>query len=207
MLKRFKTSSTFFLSRIATTVYSAANTIILDLLSAGSMTAYYTAADKLVSTAKSGMSPISDSLYPYMIKNKDFKLVKKILLVLEPIIVLGCIVVFIWAEPLCTWFFGEEYAFTGTVLRTLLPVVAFILPTYIFGFPVLGAMGLSKHANYSVMLASAIHIINLLVLYATDSLSVVTLGVTTSIAEGIILLYRVIVVYKNRRILTSNEVG
>ena len=207
MLKRFKTSSTFFLSRIASTIYSAANTIILDLLSAGSMTAYYTAADKLVSTAKSGMSPIADSLYPYMIKNKDFKLVKKILLVLEPIIIVGCVVVFIWAEPLCTWFFGDEYAFTGTVLRTLLPVAAFILPTYIFGFPVLGAMGLSKHANYSVMVASAVHVVNLLILYVCDSLSVVTLGITTSIAEGIILLYRVIVVYKNRRILANNEVG
>ena len=82
LLHRFRSSAAFFLSRIATTVYTAANTIILDILSAGTMTAYYTAADKLVSTAKSGMSPIADSLYPYMIKNKDFTLIKKILLIL-----------------------------------------------------------------------------------------------------------------------------
>jgi PST family polysaccharide transporter len=195
----------FFFSRIASTVYTATNTIILDLLFSGSMTAYYTTADKLVSTAKSGLSPISDSLYPYMAKNRDFGIVKKILLIFEPLIILGCIILFIWARPICIWFFGEEYANTAIALRALLPVVVVVLPSYIFGFPMLSAMGLSKYANYSVIFASVVHIINLCILYFTDSISIVSLGVATSVAEILILLFRVVVVLKNRNRLHENK--
>ena len=130
ILSRMKTSSIFFMSRIASTAYTAANTIILDFLSGGAMTGFYTSADKLVSTAKNGISPISDSLYPYMVKNKDFKLIKKVILVLEPIIILGCAILFIWANPICIWLFGDEYGYVGDVLRTMLPAVVFILPSY-----------------------------------------------------------------------------
>ena len=197
---RMKQSSLFFLSRIATTAYTAANTIVLDLMFAGGMTAYYTSADKLVSTAKNGLSPISDSLYPYMVKNRDFKIVKKVLFVLEPIILLGCTILFIWAKPICIWFFGEQYAHTADALRALLPVVAITLPNYICGFPVLGAMGLSKHANYTVIVGSILHIGNLILLFVTKMMNIVTLGIATSIAEGLILLYRIIVIvrYKKR---------
>ena len=205
LVKRFKASAIFFFSRIATTLYTATNTVVLDLLSAGTMTGYYTSADKIVATAKSGISPISDSLYPYMIKNRDFKLVRKILLILEPIIIIGCLVVFIFAKPLCVWFFGAEYEQTATILRALLPVVAVILPTYILGFPVLGAMGLNKHANYSTMFGSLIHICQLVLLWSIGELNLVTLGIATSVTETVILIYRIIVVIKNKGLLKGRE--
>lgn len=198
-----KTSIPFFASRIAGTMYSVANTIILDFISGGAMTAFYTSADKLVSTAKSGLSPISDSMYPYMVKHKDFKMVKRVLLLLEPIIIVGCAILFIWAVPICTWFFGEEYVETAYALRALLPVVIVILPSYILGFPVLGAMGLNKYANYAIIFASAIHIINLVVLYMLGVLSIVTLGIATSVAETLVFSFRFIVVIKNRSKLTK----
>lgn len=196
-----KRSVPFFASRIAGTVYSVANTIILDFISAGAMTAYYTSADKLISTAKSGIYPISDSMYPYMVKNKDFKMVKKVLLLLEPIIIVGCTVLFIWAEPICTWFFGAEYTYTAYALRAMLPVAVIVLPSYIFGFPVLSAMGLSKHANRSVILASIIHVLNLIILSAFGMMNIITLGIATSVAEFVILVYRVAVVLRNRNLL------
>ena len=66
----FKRSLGFFYSRIATTVYSTTNTIIIGLVDkTGTITGYYTSADKILTTAKNGLSPVSDSLYPYMIKN------------------------------------------------------------------------------------------------------------------------------------------
>lgn len=196
---RFRRSVTFFYSRIASTAYTAANTIILDLISAGgAAVGFYTSADKLITTAKNGLSPISDSLYPYMTANKDFKLVKKVLSVLMPLIVLGSAVVFIFAEPLCTWFFGADYAETGKVLRAMMPIVVVILPSYILGFPTLTAMGLTKYANYSVVFGSVLHIINLVVLYFSGHLNMVTLGILVSIAETAILLFRVAVIVRHR---------
>lgn len=201
-----KKSSVFFYSRIATTAYSAMNTIILDVISgSGAVTAYYTSADKLITTGKSALSPISDSLYPYMVKNRDFKLVKKVLLILEPLIFLFCAVCFVFAEPLCGLFFGAEFAPAGRVLRAMLPVGVVILPSYIMGFPMMSAMGISKHANYSVIFGSVIHIINLSVLWLTGNINMVTLGISVSVAETLILGYRLAVVWKYRHLMKKEE--
>lgn len=206
MLECMKKSSVFFYSRIATTAYSAMNTVILDVISgSGATIAFYTSADKLISTGKSALSPISDSLYPYMVKNRDFRLVKKVLLILEPLIFAFCAVCFVWAEELCGLFFGADYAPAGQVLRAMLPVGVVILPSYIMGFPMMSAMGISKHANYSVIFGSAIHIVNLMVLWFTGNINMVTLGISVSVAETLILGYRIAVIWRNRHLLKKED--
>lgn len=197
---RMKQSSVFFLSRFATTAYSALNTVILDIVApaASTVRGYYTASDKLMTTGKQALSPISDSLYPYMVKNHDYKLVKKVLLILEPIIFVFCVVVFLFARPFCAWFFGEKLAEAGDVLRVMLPTAVIILPSYICGFPMLSSMGLAKHANYSTIFGSVIHLINLAILYFTGNMNMITLGAAMSVAEALILGYRLAVIWRHR---------
>lgn len=189
----------FFYSRIATTVYTATNTIVLNIISGtGAVTGYYTSADKLITTAKSGMSPISDSMYPYMVKNRDFRLIKKSLMLLMPLILVGCVVVGIFARPLCSWFFGPEFADAALVLRVMLPVVVVILPSYILGFPTLSPMGLAKHANYSTIVGSVFYLVAMVLLFATGHVSMVSLGLLTSATEVLIFLYRLVIVWHYR---------
>ena len=206
---RMKQSSVFFLSRFATTAYSALNTIILDIVSPSNIRVggetvknpvrgYYTSADKLMTTGKQALSPISDSLYPYMVKHHDYRLVKKVLLILEPIIFAGCAVVFAFAPQFCELFFGEGFAPAGNVLRVMLPTAVIILPSYICGFPMLSSMGLTKHANYSTVFGSVIHIINLAILYFTGHMNMITLGAAMSVAEALILGYRLVVIWLHR---------
>lgn len=206
LLIDFKRSLMFFFSRIATTVYSTTNTIIIGFIDkTGTVTGFYTSADKVMTTAKSGLSPISDSLYPYMIKNKDFKLVKKILLLLMPIIISGCVIVGIFSHQICVFVFGEEFYGTAPVLVAMLPAIIAILPSYILGFPTLGAMGLSKYANYSIIAGTITHILGLLIIAACGELGVVSLAVMTSLSEWSILLFRFVVVVKNRRIFQKQD--
>lgn len=201
-----KRSSVFFLSRIATTAYTSLNTIILDMITAGGgATGYYTAADKLITTGRNVLSPISDSLYPYMARNRDFKLVRKVLLIAMPPIVLFCTACFIWAEPLCKFLLGPEYGPAGQVLRAMLPVGVVTLPNYVLGFPTLGAMGLSKYANYSVVFGSVLHICNLLILYFTGNMNMITLAILVSVAECAILVFRIVVILRNRDRMKPKE--
>lgn len=203
----FKRSSVFFASRFATTFYTALNTVILDLITAGGAnTSLYSSADKLITTGKNVLTPVSDSLYPYMTKNKDFKLVKKVLLIIMPVIILFCTGCFIFADKLCALLFGADFAAAGNVLRAMLPVGVVILPSYLLGFPTLTAMGLSKYANYSVIFGTVVHLINLAVLYFTGNINMVTLGVLLSVAETVILLFRVVVILKHKdRLLAPPE--
>ena len=206
ILGNMKRSSVFFLSRIATTAYTSLNTIILDLITAGGgATGYYTAADKLITTGRNVLSPISDSLYPYMARHRDFKMVRKVLLITMPPITVFCVACFIWAEPLCRLFLGPEYGPAGTVLRAMLPVGIVTLPNYVLGFPTLGAMGLSKYANYSVIFGSVLHICNLLILYLTGNMNMLSLAILVSVAECAILLFRIAVIVKNRHCMKPVE--
>ena len=133
-----------------------------------------------------------------MVKNRDFRLVKKVLLTIEPLIILFCAAVFIWAEPLCVLVFGSDYAPAAPVLRAMLPVGVMVLPSYILGFPTLAAIGLSQHANYSTIFGSVLHLCLLTILFLTDRLSMVSLALCVSVTEAVILLYRVVVIVKNR---------
>ncbi|MBR6513202.1 MAG: oligosaccharide flippase family protein [Clostridia bacterium] len=200
-----KRSSTFFFSRIATTAYTALNTILLDIIGSKSAISYYSSSNQLINTGKSALSPISDSMYPYMAKNRDFKLVKKVLLVFEPIIFVFCTVVFIWACPLCEMFFGEGFYETGYVLRAMLPVGVIVLPSYIFGFPTLTPMGLTKHANYSTIVGSIFHFSILATLFFTGTMNAITLAASVSLTEGLILFYRIVVIVKNKHLMSKQE--
>ena len=196
VLNTLKTSSPFFVSRVATTVYGATNMFLLGLRYAGMPAlGHYTAADKFVSVAKMGASPIADSLYPYLIANRDFKTVKRIFLVLMPIIVLMGAILFWIAPTLCVMLFGADYADAAPVLRALIPVMVMILPQYILGFPVMTPLGIAHKANISVIIGAFVQIFLLIFVWTQDMLTAVNVCICTSITEFVILTYRSISIY------------
>lgn len=203
----FKKSSIFFYSRIASTVYSVTNTFILGFVygnNAG-VVGLFSASDKLITTGKQGMTPITDSLYPYMIRKRDFKLIKKLLLIFMPIITGGCIIAAIIAEPVCAILFGEDFREAGVYLRLLLPALWCSFPSMVFGFPVLSPMGLTKYANLSNIFGAVIQIVQLLILACIGSITVSNICIATCITEICTLIFRVGVVYKNRKRIQSPE--
>lgn len=195
-----KDTALFFISRAASTAYQAVNTIILSFVyGSSSVVGYYTSADKLVSLGKTASGPIADSLYPYMIKQKNFRLVKKLMVFFMPIIVIGVGIAFWLAEPICVWIFGAEYAEAGNVLRCLLPILLVILPTYILCFPVMVPLGLSKWANMSNVVGMCVQILGLCVLVATGTLNIYTLCILSSSTEVIVFMFRLIVVLLHKK--------
>lgn len=200
LLVELKRSSNFFLSRIISTIYTATNTVILGFIDPiGGTVGLYTAANKLITTGQSALAPISDSMYPYMIRNKDFKLVKKVLLFTMPFIIFGGIVISVYADQFCVLIYGKDFEGTGNILRAMMPMAVLTLPDYILGFPTLGAMGLSKHANISIYVSSGIHLINLFLFIWLDKLNAISLAGLTSIAVFVEVMYRLVVVLMNKK--------
>lgn len=197
----FRNSIPFFVSRFASTFYQALDVIILGkLYGTAPVVGYYTTSDKAITLSKMAASPIADSLYPYMLANKNFRLVKKILLIFMPIITMGVILVAVFAEPLCVFAFGKEYAGAGNVLRLLLPIAWVILPTYIIAFPVMSPLGLTKYANYSNVIGMCIQIVGLFQLKITRNMNVYTICGLTSLTEVSVFLYRLIVVLLRKKL-------
>ena len=98
--EEMKESSQFFLSKVAGSINVSLSGVILKAVAGETVTGLYTNADRVISVARAGMSPIADSLYPHIMKNRNFAIVKKALVLVYPVILLGCALVFIFAEPL-----------------------------------------------------------------------------------------------------------
>ncbi len=187
----FNNSKMFFLSRIASTLYGATNTFILGLVyPIGPTLGYYSSSDKILSAGRQAMSPISDSIYPHMVKYKDFGLIKKVLKLLMPIIIIGSIIVFIFAEPICIFAFGEEFKESAIVLRYMVPLIILTLPSYLLGFPTMTPLGISKKANLSVIYSSIFHAIGILVLFIAGLLNLQSICLLTIVTETLVLSMR-----------------
>lgn len=193
VFEELKASSLFFYSRIASTVSTSTNMILLrSIYGEAAILGYYTSADKIVSIAKAGSSPIADSIYPYMVRNKDFKLVKKILFVCMPFILIASVLLFYNANLVCGLIFGEKFSETGNILKYMIPIMVIILPTYVLGFPTMVPLGLAKQANISNMFGACIQIFGLIICFVSGTLNVINLCIITCISEYATLLYRVI---------------
>ncbi len=194
-LKIAKMTIPFFASRFASTFYQALDVIILGRLYTGSpVVGYYSSADKIIALAKTSASPIADSLYPYMLKNKNYRLIKKVLLIFMPIVTISVVITGIYASPICVMLFGAEYAPTGNVLRLLLPIAWVILPTYIIAFPVMSPLGLVKYANMSNVFGMFFQIMGLATLYFCGIFNIYTICGLTSFTEIFVFAFRLIVV-------------
>jgi len=129
------------------------------------------------------------------------------LLIMEPVIFLVCAVIFVFANDFCSWFFGPDFREAGSVLRAMLPIGVVTLPSYIFGFPMLTAMGISKHANYSTIFGSVFHMIVLGILFAFNKVNMISLALSVTATSTVILLYRIVVIYKNRHLIYAPPKG
>ncbi|ANU53744.1 oligosaccharide flippase family protein [Acutalibacter muris] len=210
-----KDSSQFLLSRMAASINSNLNGLLLKhAMPDASLSIYtnpdmatglYTSADTVIQAARNGMSPIADSLYPHMMKHRNFSIVKKALLFIYPVILLGCAFVFAFAEPLLTLWLGPEGRDVVLPLRLMIPVAVFCFPNYVLGYPTLGAMGLAKYANISTGFGTVIYLIGAWVCYKTVGISLPALCILSSVTEFSILLFRLAVIIKNRRLLQSPD--
>lgn len=187
-------SMPYFLSRIASSIYSVSNTVILGFIyPAGVVVGLYSSADKIKSIAGQACSPIADSLYPYLLRTKDYSKMFKIVTYLETLALIGCIILWLYSDDISVFVFGDEFIGSGQILRYMVPIIAITLPSYIFGFPALSPLGVARWANYSVEIAMINQIIGLIILFLTNSVTVYSLLILTFISELICLSIRVVI--------------
>ena len=191
ILEVFRKGAPFFVSRIASVIYQSGNAIVLGIFYPGSpIVGWFNSADKFLTLMKQVSSPIADSIYPFMIRNKDYRLSIRIMIISAPVIILFCTLLFMEANLVCAFVFGEDYYEAGNVLRCLIPAIAVILPTYIICFPILVPMGLQKYANISNVVGMFIQMALLLLLLSVDKLDVYSVCVSASVSEVSVFLYR-----------------
>ena len=198
IINEIKWSSQFFFSQLSNSLYNTINTLTIGLVYGSNSVdlGLFKTADQSIFMGKQVIMPITDSLFPYMAKNKDFSLFKKIFILGTVIIIIGTIFVDIYARELCGIIFGEKFIESSLYLRLLSPSVLFAFWTMMFGYPLLSAIGKISYANYSIIFSSIFQLVVLFVLLLTNKLNIVNLCILTCISELLIFVFRLVVVLK-----------
>lgn len=190
MWKSARESFGYFISRISGCIYGGGNVAIMGTMYSAAYIAVYSNAEKLMHVGMSVSSPIADSLLPHIARSKDYSAAFKLIKWSAPFIVGAGVIGFIFAEPIVTLIFGQEYAGSADVLRILIPVMAITLPNYIIAFPVLVPMGLGQHSNLANIIGSVVYISCVVGLLSVGKFNMYTASATLLITEFIVMSYR-----------------
>lgn len=198
IIESLKDSSRYFVSRVSVSMYTISNTFVLGLFGTNTMVGYYSAAEKLFIALQNAYAPINNTIYPYMTKNRDVKLFKKILLYVTILNTAGvCFLLFTTADVVHIIYNIKDLDSVLT-LKLLLVACLMIVPSILLGYPFLGALGYSKYANNSVIISSVVHLAGLAIMVITNQLSVYTVAAMVIVTETTVLFIRLRGVKKYR---------
>lgn len=194
--KHFKDSTEFFLSRVSVSIYTSANAFILGLFTNNTMVGYYSIAEKLYQAMQGLYGPINQALYPYVAKEKNINLFKKIFYSAVVINMVGVGFLLFFGESILSILFTQKVGSESVAVFYILLVANLItVPSILLGYPFLAALGFAKHANYSVITGSMIHLIGLALLILLNSVTIFNVALMVVITQATVLIYRVFWVY------------
>lgn len=207
-LYAIKESFIYFLSNVASTSFNALSTLIIGVQISTTEVAYWSVCMQVIGTIQSCYTPISDGIYPEMIKSKNINLIKKIIKLILPFVLIGCISAYFLAGTVLKVLGGSEYLVAVPIFRMLIPSLFFGFLAVMLGWPTLGAIGKEKETTISTVSTIGVHIVSLVALILTDSFTLINIAIVRSITEIILFMIRYYFCKKNKRLFNKiDKVG
>lgn len=199
-----KDSWVYFLSSVATTAFSALNTLLIGIFIVDlAEVAKWSLCISIISAIQGLYAPICNGIYPHMIKRKDLSFIHKVLLIFMPLVGIGCVMCFFLAKFVLGVMGGEEYVGAYILFRTMIPLLFISFPAQIYGWPTLGAVGMAAKTTLSTIISAVCQVLGLLLLAVTNHFTLIALALLRGVTELILLGTRMFFTYKNRDMFTK----
>lgn len=197
----------YFLSRISVSINNSIGTFFLGLKFSPSSieTGILSGITKITTAGDMLLTPVNDSIYPHMVKNKDYGLLKKIIISGGVIWFLGCGVVFIFADFFCGLVLGPNYTDAGIYLRVLVINTFFGFFSLFLGYPALSPIGKANYANAALPFATVVNVFCYVVLWVTNRISLMNVVIIMSIVNLLMALFRGWALYRNKYLIRENR--
>ncbi len=208
-LAMLKDSFSYFMSSMATTVFTALSTILIGIVITDlNQVAYWGVCTQIISAIQGLYAPITNGVYPHMIRQKSLRFIHKIMLLIMPIVTIGCLVCFIFSDFALLVIGGENYIQASPVFRCLIPILFFSFPAQLYGWPTLGAIGLVKETTLSTVISASLQIAGLVILIVTGTMTLYSVAILKCFIEFSFMAIRVFFTYKNRdKFVLTSEIG
>lgn len=187
----FRTSSVFFLSNAATTIFTSLTTLMIGIFVSDTFQiAYWSVAMTAVQAIQSLYTPITGSLYPHMCARQDFALAKRLLIIGMPAVLVGTVAFALLSDVVMLVLGGEAFLDGSYIVAMVSPVLFFSFPAMLLGFPILAAVGREKQLTVSSLASSLFHIAGLVVLAAGGWFTIPAVCVLRCCTEALLLAMR-----------------
>lgn len=187
----FKSSTVFFLAQASTTVFSTVTTLVIGALIVDrAQVAYWSIATTAVAAVQSLYTPITYSLYPHMVRRRDFHLLKKFLSFGLVVVTIGTLLFAALSEFIMRVLGGTEYLAGAPILVMIAPVLWFSYPAMLFGFPVLAAVGWVRQLTVSAVAGATFQLVGLLALAFGGWFSIESVAVLRCCTEAVLCFGR-----------------
>ena len=198
-LALIKDSFVYFLSNVATTAFSALNTLLIGIyITDIGEVAHFSVCLSIISAIQGLYAPISSSIYPHMIKEKSLSFIHKVLAIFMPIVAVGCLISFFASKLALYVVGGEGYVEAYPILRCMIPILFFSFPAQIYGWPTLGAIGKVRLTTATTVISAAVQVAGLFLLISFDRFDLVSIAILRSITEAVLMGTRIWATYKNK---------
>lgn len=193
---KIKDSFSYFASNIATTAFGAFITIVLGVFYVEEEVALWTVSLQIIQAIQNLYSPISNGIYPQMIKHKSLKFFHKIILFLTPIIIVGCIMCYFLGDIAIIIIGGEEYLDALPIFFALIPLLFTSFYSIMYGWPTLGTIGKAKEVSIITSITAVLQCLSIVGLILFNKLTFINVAITRNLTELFMMMCRIIFTYK-----------
>lgn len=180
----------FFLSRLAVSTYSAGGALFIGAVSGTRSVAIYSVAEQLYRGALAMLSPLSQVMYPYMVRTGNYRVLMKVIGGATLTACLGAAASAYFGSFVIRLLFGDDFIAALPVFQVFLLAIVINTPSVLLGYPMLGSLGKFNLANRSVIVAGGLQVIMLCIWYYLGYTSPVDVATAVLIAELAVLMLR-----------------
>ena len=198
-----KDSAVYFVSNVASMSFSALNTLLLGIILTTQEVAYWGVCIQALAAVQALYTPITDSLYPVMVRERELRRIKKMVKLFLPLVLVGCVATYFLADFGIVLIGGEDYAPAASIFRYLIPVLFFSFFALLFGWPTLGAIDCNAETSRSTVYALFFQVVGLLALLCTGCYSLVAVALLRSATEAVLCTIRIFYIRKNISAFTA----
>jgi len=185
-----KESFSFFISRSSAVFNREINTILLANFASMNSVAFYDLAKKIIDVFKMPNSIINQVVYPYISKNKNKVLAKKIFFIRIIIAVFLMAIVYFFGQFFILFLGGESMLGAISILKLFNFMLLFTAITYYTGSTLLVAFGYSNKFNISVIYSTILFLIAVLLMYISNFITITNVVFLMLTVETYLMIYR-----------------
>ena len=196
---QLKISFRYFVSDIATTAFGALNTLLIGIMLPAAQIALWSVAMQIVAAVQSLYSPITNGIYPEMVRSRSLRLIKKVCRIFVPVLLAGCCALFFLAKTAVLIVSGEKYLDAVPILQLLIPVLLFSFPAMLIGWPALGALGRVRETTATTVISALFQCAGLALLMASGHFTLTTIALLRGATELVLFSSRMAMCVRFRK--------